>query len=95
MTAVRKTRAQQHRAFLHQARKDYDRLLAAQGGRCALCGREPREGEKYHVDHAHGARKLTVRGILCPFAIAAYGVSCGRTGFASQRTTSNGRRREV
>jgi hypothetical protein len=43
--------------------EDYDELLAAQDGRCAVCGRTPRAGAKLHVDHDHvtGA----VRGLLC------------------------------
>jgi hypothetical protein len=42
---------------------DYDRLLAAQGGGCAICGRPPREDIALHVDHDHATGK--VRGILC------------------------------
>ena len=43
--------------------EDYDRLLAAQGGGCAICGRTPREDIALHVDHDHVTGK--VRGILC------------------------------
>lgn len=32
---------------------DYEAKLAAQGGVCACCGREPREAEVFHVDHDH------------------------------------------
>lgn len=40
----------------------YDRMLAEQGGGCALCGKPP--GEKaLHVDHCHTTGK--VRGLLC------------------------------
>ena len=42
--------------------EDYDRLLAEQGHRCKVCGRES-NGRTWHVDHCHGTRK--VRGILC------------------------------
>ena len=32
---------------------DYDAILEAQGGACALCHRPPREGKVLHVDHEH------------------------------------------
>lgn len=43
--------------------EQYDEMLAAQGGGCAICGREPREDISLHVDHCHitGA----IRGLLC------------------------------
>ena len=49
---------------------DYDRILAEQGGGCALCGVKPEEltAGRYrtylHVDHCHDTGK--VRGLLCP-----------------------------
>jgi hypothetical protein len=44
---------------------EYDALLAAQGGRCAICGRErPTRGDQMlQVDHCHRTGK--VRGLLC------------------------------
>lgn len=44
---------------------DFERLLAAQGGTCALCGGPPlgRFGMNYHVDHDHMTG--VVRGLLC------------------------------
>lgn len=41
----------------------YDELLAAQGGVCAICGREPRPDISLHVDHDHGTGDI--RGLLC------------------------------
>lgn len=49
---------------------DYDRILADQGGGCALCGIKPEEltAGRYrtylHVDHCHDTGR--VRGLLCP-----------------------------
>jgi len=48
----------------------YDRLLAEQGGGCALCGVKPEDltAGRYrtylHVDHCHATGR--VRGLLCP-----------------------------
>lgn len=49
---------------------DYDRMLAEQGGGCALCGVKPEEltagrfRTYLHVDHDHDTN--AVRGLLCP-----------------------------
>ncbi len=40
---------------------DYDALLAAQGGKCAICGE--RDKGRLCVDHHHGSGR--VRGLLC------------------------------
>lgn len=42
--------------------EQYDALLEAQGGRCALCGRQPK-GKRLAVDHRHSDGQ--VRGLLC------------------------------
>jgi len=33
--------------------EDYDAILEAQGGTCALCRRPPRDDKNLHVDHEH------------------------------------------
>jgi hypothetical protein len=44
--------------------EDYDRMVAAQGGVCRLCGKPPKTPKRpLAVDHDHKTGK--VRGILC------------------------------
>lgn len=45
--------------------EDYDAMLAAQGGRCAICRSDDSNGvsASFHVDHCHKTGKL--RGLLC------------------------------
>lgn len=47
------------------SRKQYDDILEAQGGGCAICGSEDPKGrgEHFTVDHCHDTGK--VRGLLC------------------------------
>lgn len=40
---------------------DYEAMLEAQGGGCAVCGDAPADGKSFHVDHLGDE----VRGILC------------------------------
>lgn len=53
----------------HRARRyglvkgEYDTMLAAQGGVCALCGRNDNGGKAFAVDHDHSTGR--VRGLLC------------------------------
>ncbi len=42
--------------------EEYNQLLAAQGGGCAICGTKPKN-RALHVDHNH--KTGDVRGILC------------------------------
>lgn len=45
---------------------EYDQMLAAQGGRCAICRRAPDEnerGRRLAIDHCHDTGR--VRGLLC------------------------------
>lgn len=51
-----------HVVALDAVRGDYERMLEAQGGGCAICGRKPGE-RRLHIDHDH--KTLAVRGVLC------------------------------
>ncbi len=43
---------------------DYERMLTAQDGRCAVCRSEnPRGAGRWHIDHDHATGQ--VRGLLC------------------------------
>jgi len=42
---------------------DYEAMLLAQGGGCAICGAPPPDGQSLHVDHDHDSG--AVRGLLC------------------------------
>jgi formate dehydrogenase maturation protein FdhE len=42
---------------------DYDNMLTAQNGVCAICGNPPKSGKKLVVDHNHKTGE--VRGLLC------------------------------
>jgi hypothetical protein len=54
---------------------DYVRILAEQGGRCAICAGPPcgpgAKGGFYHIDHDH--RTGAVRGLLCHHCNAGLG----------------------
>src|SRR3990167_8748410 len=52
--------------------EDYKRILAAQGGHCALCSMRPSETKKrFCVDHCH--QTGMIRGILCKFCNSKLG----------------------
>lgn len=44
-------------------REQYDAMLEAQGGTCAICRNPPTATRMLDVDHCHGTQK--VRGLLC------------------------------
>lgn len=45
--------------------EEYDAMLAAQGGVCAICGRADLlpKNKRFDIDHCHGSGR--VRGLLC------------------------------
>ena len=44
---------------------EYDAILRAQGGKCAICRKAPRQGKRLAVDHNH--KTGAIRGLLCYF----------------------------
>lgn len=42
---------------------DYDRMLAQQGGRCAICATDKPDGGRFCIDHCHDTGD--VRALLC------------------------------
>ncbi len=61
---MKRKRSLQHLDVRKVAVKDgtYDRLLAQQNGRCALCPSTPKT-RRLDIDHDH--RTMQVRGLLC------------------------------
>lgn len=49
----------------------YEAMVAAQGGACAICGGPPSDGKRWHIDHDHSCCPKgrscgqCVRGLLC------------------------------
>lgn len=58
-------RENSYRALYGIGVEDYDRMLAAQGGRCAICGTDKPSKKRIHfaVDHCHKTGR--VRGLIC------------------------------
>lgn len=47
---------------------EWDTIWLHQNSRCAICKREPRANETFHLDHEHrNGPAGPVRGILCPY----------------------------
>ena len=65
-------RARAEKEYLWPPGMDYDKLLAIQQGRCAICGATPRT-RRLAIDHDHVSG--LVRGLLCS---ANEGASCNK-----------------
>jgi hypothetical protein len=72
------TARNERRVFNSHLRKDYgitieqyDAMLAAQGGVCAICKKPRANGHRLHVDHNHTTGE--VRGLLCVTCNSAIG----------------------
>jgi len=50
--------------------EEFDFLVVAQGGRCAICGKK--DDHQLHIDHDHGTGR--VRGLLCGSCNRAMGL---------------------
>ena len=44
--------------------EQYESMLKAQNGRCAICNHKPKK-RKLGVDHEHHSNPIRVRGLLC------------------------------
>ena len=53
--------------------EEWDAMLAAQGGTCAICQCVPGRGRRFHVDHCHSSGK--VRSLLCNRCNVAIGMA--------------------
>ena len=53
-------------------KEDYNDLLAAQNGGCAICLNPETQGRKLSVDHCHATNEI--RGLLCSKCNAALGL---------------------
>jgi hypothetical protein len=68
------------KSYYNLTTADYDRMLAAQGGVCAVCKQPPSGRNILHVDHDHRccpAGKTCgkcIRGLLCHFCNTAIGL---------------------
>jgi hypothetical protein len=67
--AIRYSRIKKEYGLSKHAHAD---LVGAQGGGCAICGHQPTDSFKLHVDHCHSTGR--VRGLLCSKCNQAIGL---------------------
>jgi hypothetical protein len=53
-------------------REQYEALIEAQEGLCAICRNEPESGKRLAIDHCHATGK--VRALLCTYCNVVVGV---------------------
>jgi len=61
-----KTRGWRLKFYYGITEKEYESMLEAQGGKCAICKNPPKGGSRskhLHIDHDHDSGKI--RGLLC------------------------------
>jgi hypothetical protein len=73
----KRVRTEDHRRHHLKSRygltqEQYIVLEAAQGGKCAMCRGDQKEGHRFHIDHDHATG--AVRGLLCTRCNMALGV---------------------
>lgn len=61
---VPQSRRRRLRAYFNMTPREYVELLDAQGGCCAVCGRQFNRQRLAHVDHCHATPPI-IRGLLC------------------------------
>jgi len=71
-SAKRQDRASKLKSAYGLTIADFDRMLASQGGVCAVCSGPPNGRGAYHVDHDHDTGKI--RGLLCHSCNIALGL---------------------
>lgn len=89
-------RAEHLRAKFGMTQRDYERMLAAQHGGCAICGRTPRPGKHLHVDHDHDTGRVRVLLCFsCNVGVGNFGNDSSRMAEAADYVDDDGTRTEL
>lgn len=74
----RANRARSRFFVVHGIREqDYEKMLAKQGGKCAICHQPPVAGRRLGIDHCHASNRI--RGLLCDLCNRALGLFADNT----------------